>query len=132
MMNMNNVQELGRLARDPEILLTKGGTKIARFTIAVDRGGKNGGVDWIPATAFGKTAEYLENYLRKGALVLAIGRLQTSNYTDKEGNKRFDMRLIANSVQSMKANGNGDAVPAAPAVETTPADMVVADDDLPF
>ena len=131
-MTMNNVMMIGRITRDPEVLQTNGGTTVARFTVAVDRNGKDAGTDFIPATAFGKTAEYMGNYLRKGALVSVEGRIQVQPYTDKNGNKRTDIRVIANRVQSMRTGGNGEAVAAAPAVETAPADMVVADDDLPF
>lgn len=131
-MKMNNTMIIGRLTRDPEAVQTNGGTAVARFTVAVDRNGKDAGTDFIPATAFGKTAEYMIAYLKTGALVSVEGRIQVQPYTDKNGNKRTDIRVIAHRVQSMRTGGNGETVAAAPAVETAAADMVVADDDLPF
>ena len=87
---MNKVELMGRLTRDPEI--TYGGennqTIICRFTVAVNRRGKDSEADFINCIAFGKTAEFIGKYFNKGSQLALVGRIQVSQYQDKEGNKK--------------------------------------------
>jgi len=99
---MNKVIEMGRLTRDPEISSSNSGTKFARFSIAVDRRFKKEGepdADFFNCTAFGKIAEFVEKYLQKGTKVLVAGRLQNNNYTNKEGQKVYDVRIIVEEIE---------------------------------
>lgn len=80
---MNKVILMGRLTRDPDF--RAGETPFARYSLAVDRYGKDNGADFIPCVAFGKRAEFANNYLRKGTKVVVVGRLQTGSYKNKEG-----------------------------------------------
>lgn len=87
---MNKVILMGRLTRDPEVRYSQGAsqTAVARFSIAVDRRFKREGepdADFFNCTAFGKQAEFIERYLRKGVKVVVCGRIQNDNYTNKEG-----------------------------------------------
>lgn len=133
---------MGRLVRDPDIRNGNNMT-VAKFTLAVDRRFKKEGAptaDFINFVAFGKTGEFVEKYLHKGTKVVASGELQNNNWTDKDGNKRYDMQIVVSSVEfaeSKKAadsnNSNGDA----PAVNKSEGDdfMTVdndSDDDVPF
>lgn len=99
---MNKVIEMGRLTRDPEISSSNSGTTFARFSIAVDRRFKKEGepdADFFNCTAFGKTAEFVEKYLQKGTKVLVTGRLQNNNYTNKEGQKVYDVRIMVEEME---------------------------------
>ena len=83
---MNKIILMGRLTRDPEIRYSQGenSLQIARYSIAVDRRFKRNGedeADFFNCTAFGKQAEFVERYLKKGTKVLVSGRLQNDNYT---------------------------------------------------
>lgn len=87
---MNSWNGIGRLVKDPDIRYTSGDNPlcVANFMIAVDRIGKNKGADFIPCTAFGKTAEITERYCGKGKQIGVVGRLTSDNYEDKDGNRR--------------------------------------------
>lgn len=98
---MNSVNLTGRFARDPDVRYTDGGTSIARFTVACDRRYKqeNGPTaDFINCIAFGKTAEFVEKYFRKGMKIELTGRIQTGSYTNQEGNKVYTTDVVAEQV----------------------------------
>ena len=87
---MNKVILMGRLVRDPEVRYSQSNQPmaIAKFTLAVDRKYHKEGeqsADFIACTAFGKIAEFVEKYLKKGTKVVAEGRWQTGSYKNKEG-----------------------------------------------
>lgn len=100
---MNKIFLMGRLTRDPEVRY--GGqtnTAIARFSIAVDRRFKREGqpdTDFFNCTAFGKLGEFTERYLKKGTKIVLEGELQNDNYTNKDGQMVYSMRIIANSIE---------------------------------
>lgn len=82
---MNNVSLIGRLTADPEIRDAKE-TTVARFSLAVDRLGSEE-ADFIRCVAFGKAAEFVEDYFVKGLRVGVSGRIQTGKYEDKDSGK---------------------------------------------
>lgn len=87
---MNHWDGIGRLTRDPDVRTTQGGTKIARFTLAVDRKYKREGeatTDFIDCIVFGKPADFTEKYFRKGMRVAVGGRIQIGSYTNRDGQK---------------------------------------------
>ena len=86
---MNVVAIMGRLTADPETRYTQDGMAIAKYTVAVDKPTKEQGADFIPCTAFGKSAEIAEKYFRKGMRVAVNGALQTGSYTNKDGKKVY-------------------------------------------
>ena len=102
---MNKVILMGRLTRDPEVRYSQGAsqTAVARFSIAVDRRfGKREGepdADFFNCTAFGKTAEFVERYLHKGTKIALSGRIQNDNYTNKEGQMVYSVRIIVDDVE---------------------------------
>lgn len=98
---MNKLVLMGRLSRDPEVRYTQGekSTAVARFGIAVDRRGKEEKADFFNVTAFGKTAEFVEKYLKKGTKICLAGRIQQEEWTDKEGQKRTAVGVIAEEVE---------------------------------
>ncbi len=101
---MNKVLLMGRLTRDPEVRYGQGGnqTAVARFSIAVDRRFKREGepdADFFNCTAFGKQAEFVERYLHKGIKMVVIGRIQNDNYTNREGQMVYSVRVIVDELE---------------------------------
>lgn len=96
---MNCVQIVGRLTRDPEIRYTDGGMSIGRFTVAVNRRGKQDEADFISCVAFGKSAEFLEKHFRKGQRIGLIGHIQTGSYQNQEGNTVYTTDVIADNLE---------------------------------
>ena len=94
---MNNVQLMGRLTKDPEIREGKEGLAIAKWTLAVDRIGSEE-ADFIYCTAFGKTAEFVEDNVTKGQRIALTGRIQTGRYEGKDGQTVFTFDVIAERV----------------------------------
>ena len=128
---MNKVILMGRLTRDPEIRQA-GETTIARFSIAVDRRYKQDGgqaADFPSIVAFGKTAEFIEKYFKQGMKVAIDGRLQTGNYTDKDGVKHYTTDVIAEAVEFAESKRAEDAPPSNSEWVKVPDDIEA---DLPF
>ena len=109
---MNQAIICGRLVRDPEIRYTNGAEAkaVAKYTIAVDRM-KDKEADFISCVAFGKSAEFAEKYFRKGQRVLISGRIQTSSYTNKDGQKVYttDVLIATQEFADGKGLGGGQA-----------------------
>ncbi len=138
---MNKVILMGRLTRDPETRY--GGANnnaIARFSIAVDRRFKRDGqptADFFNCTAFGRTGEFVEKYLRKGTKIVLDGEIQNDNYTNKEGRMVYGMQIIVNNVEFAESKnaagaGGGGFTPAdgpAPAPNTDIGDGFMDIDD---
>ena len=115
---MNKVIMMGRLTRDPETRYGQGatGTAVARFSIAVDRRFKREGepeADFFNCTAFGKLAEFVEKYLKKGTKIVLEGSVQNDNYTNKDGQKVYGTRILVDNIEFAEskaaAEGSGAA-----------------------
>lgn len=106
---MNRVILMGRLSKDVELRHSQDGkTAIARTSIAVDRKIKKDGdpeADFFNLIAFGKTAEFLDKYFRKGSRIAIVGRVENDNYTDKEGRKVYGTRIIAEECEFCESKG---------------------------
>jgi len=101
----NHVVLIGRLTRDPEIKFAASGTQIATFSLAVDRNipsSGNDNTDFIRIVAFGKTAEFVGNYLTKGRLILVEGSLRINKWKTQEGESRSDAEVVASNVRFME------------------------------
>ena len=89
---LNKIFLMGRLTRDPDLRKTKSGTPVASFSLAVDRDYKGQGgereTDFIDCTAWRGTAEFVSNYFTKGRMAVVEGRLQVTDYKDRDGNSR--------------------------------------------
>lgn len=97
---MNNVSLIGRLTKDPEIR-TAGETMVCNFTLAVNRRFKSKGqpdADFITCVAFGKTAEIIGNHLHKGEQMGVVGRIQTSNYTNNQGQRIYRTDVVVDQM----------------------------------
>ena len=106
---MNKVMLMGRLTRDPEVRVTQDGqTTIAKFGIAVDRRGKEDKADFFNVTAFNKTAQFAEKYLKKGTKIALSGRLQLDEYTNKDGQKVTNVSVVAEEVEFCESKKTED------------------------
>ena len=124
---MNKVILMGRLTRDAEVRYSQGenSTAIARFSLAVDRRFRRDGdeqtADFINCVAFGRTAEFLERFGRKGTKFVLEGRIQTGSYTNKEGNRVYTTDVVVEEQEFAESkaaaanyNGNRDGYQQAP------------------
>lgn len=134
---MNIVVLIGRLTRDPEMRYTADTqTAVTRFSIAIDRPGKDKGADYPNITVFGKQAENCEKFLKKGRLVGIQGRLQTGSYEKNDGSKVYTTDVIADRVEFLGGSDKSTTPAAAPEPEKEPEyvpDGFEQDpDDIPF
>lgn len=137
---MNSVQLVGRFTRDPEMRYTDGGSAIARFSLAVDRRYKseNGPTaDFLNCVAFGRTAEFIEKYFRKGMRMGCQGRIQTGSYTNNDGQKVYTTDVVVESCEFVESkasqqpeeNNNGFGPADENGFMNIPDDI---DEELPF
>ena len=112
---MNKVQLVGRLTRDPEIRYSQGenATATARFSVAVNRRFKNAegnyDADFINCVAFGKSAEFVEKYFKKGMAIGLTGRIQTGSYTNKDGQKVYTTDVVVEETEFVESKGASSA-----------------------
>lgn len=102
---MNNVTMIGRLTKDPELKTTGSGKPLSVFTLAVPRSYLKDGLpdaDFIRCVAWGNTAESLCQYMRQGSLVGVTGRIQTSNFENRDGTKNYVVQVVCDSVQFLE------------------------------
>ena len=120
MANLNKVLLMGNLTRDPEVRYTPKGTAVAELGIAVNRvySGENGEkreeVTFVDVTVWGRTAENVGEYLKKGRPVFIEGRLQLDSWEDKQsGQKRNKLKVVADNVQFLGSprGGSGSGAP---------------------
>ena len=137
---MNKVILMGRLTRDPEIRYSAGDSSmaIARYTLAVDRrfarrdqgnGNDQQTADFIGCVAFGKSAEFVERYLKKGTKILVEGRIQTGSYTNKEGQKVYTTDVVAEDQEFAESKNAAGSAPAGDSGFSGGSDKGGADDD---
>ena len=138
-MSVNKVILVGRLGKDPEVRYSTSGNAITNFNLATSRvyknkqGEKVDETEWHRCVSFGRTAEVCGEYLHKGSLIYVEGRLQTRDWEDKDGNKRWTTEIIIENMKMLGSkNDRSDS-----SVETSdnpfdkgPAD--IPDDDVPF
>lgn len=102
---MNKVVLIGRLTRDPEIRANNDKI-VAKYTLAVDRYGKDRGADFISCTAFGKSAEFADKYLKQGTKIVVLGRIETGSYTNRDGQKIYTTDVIVEEHEFAESRQN--------------------------
>ena len=146
MASVNKVILIGNLGRDPEVRYTSGGTPVANFTLATtDRwtdagsGEKREKTEWHKIVIWSKQAEIAGEYLRKGRQVYVEGSLQTREWTDRDGNKRYTTEVKAQRFQMLGSRGQEPRDAGEPAAAQPAAQPAVAEggggyeeDDIPF
>jgi single-strand DNA-binding protein len=148
-MNFNRVILGGYLTRDPEVRYTPKGMAIAKFGLAINRtwksetGETKEEVTFVDIDAFGRPAEVIAQYLKKGRPILIEGRLKLDQWDDKQtGHKRSRLAVVLESFQFLDS-GRGDSEPAPrdttpraasnrPAVSSAHSGPVAEEDDVPF
>ncbi len=149
MSSVNKAILIGNLGRDPEIRYTQSGMAVANFTLATNEswsdkesGERRERTEWHRIVVFGKMGETCGKYLSKGRQVYVEGRIQTREWEDRDGNKRYTTEIVASDVRFLgnRGEGGGYAGPAGggggPAGGDpgfgAPAGGGTADDDIPF
>ncbi len=147
-MSVNKVILVGNLGKNPEMRYTQGGAAVANMTLATterytDKSGqKQEQTEWHRIVAFGKLAEICGQYLTKGRQVYFEGRIQTRQWQDQQGQKRYTTEIVATNMQMLGGRGDrqeqGHAGPADAGATVPPDDSVTGDfgggpdDDIPF
>lgn len=111
---MNKVVLVGRLTKNPEVRYSQGdnATAVARYTIAVDRRFKRDGeptADFINCVTFGKSAEFVEKYFRKGLRISISGRITTNSYTNKDGIKVYTTEVTVEEQEFAESKAESEA-----------------------
>ncbi len=139
----NKIFLAGRLTKDPELRYTNNNLAVCSFTLAVNRVFAKEGqqqADFIPITAWGKTAEFCSKYFVKGQKVIVIGRLQVRSWDDNEGKKRWSTEVVAEEVDfadgKKSSTGNSNTSDSYEPVQDSNTSNgfypLEEDDDLPF
>ncbi len=146
MAGVNKVIIVGNVGRDPEVRQTKSGEHVCTFSVATSERWKDKSgepqekTEWHRVVAWARLAEICGEYLRKGKQVYVEGRLQTREWEDKEGNKRYTTEIVANTMQMLGRRGDdggsfGDDASArgsgAGYADSSPSSSG-ADDEIPF
>ncbi len=152
---LNRAILIGRLVADPELRVTPSGVSVATFRIAIDRAySAKGGerqADFLSIVAWRNQAEFVSKYFKKGSDICIEGSIQTRDYTDKDGNKRYVTEIVADNVRFVGRKSSNDTgsqdygypspppeqrtQPAAPSYSSGSAgdfQAIDSDDDLPF
>jgi single-strand DNA-binding protein len=140
-MSLNKAMLIGRLGADPELRHTQAGNPVASFNIATSEvwndksGKKQEKTEWHKITVFGNQALTAANYLAKGREVYVEGRIQTDEWQDKEGKKRYTTKIIASTIQFLGSKGDGGGGGKGYEPNDEPSgnfDQSFNDDDIPF
>ena len=132
MASLNKVILIGRLTHDPEMRYTASEVAVVSFSIAVDRPFKNASgektTDFFRCKAWRQTAEFVNNYLKKGRLVAVEGRIELNSFTGQDGVKKFVTDIVCDQVQALDSardrestDDSDGAAPAAAPRAATPA-----------
>lgn len=149
---INSVVIMGRLTHEPELRTTPSGISVIKFNVACDRNKTKSGeekkTDFIDCTAWRQTAEFIARYFHKGSMIAIEGSIQTDSFTDKDGNKRKSVQVVADQVSfcgSKAESGSQESPkPTSNTNNSQPAqanavrdnddfeEIIDDDDDLPF
>lgn len=149
---INNTVLIGRVTKDIELKQTQANKSVTQFVLAVNRQFKNANgereADFINIVAWGKTAELLAQYAHKGSQIGVVGRIQTRNYENQQGQRVYVTEVVAESMTLLDSKGNNQNQQAQPQTQQsqnqTPdfgrnadpfsggSSMTLSDDDLPF
>ena len=149
MASLNKVILIGQLTAAPELKQTQSGIAVTSFSIGVTRrfarNGEQPTSDFINIVAWRQQAEFVTKYFHKGNAICIVGSLQTRNYVDQQGNKRYVTEVVADEISFVEKKSDAPgAHQYEPTGETTPAfsndaanaapnfEEVADDDDLPF
>lgn len=133
---LNQCNFIGNLGNDPDVRYASNGNAIANISIGCSEkwrdkeGNKQERTEWVRVSAFGKLAEIMGEYLRKGSQVFISGRMQTRKWQDKEGNDRYTTEIVANEMKMLGSKGGSSAASNQERSESAPSNDF--DDPIPF
>jgi single-strand DNA-binding protein len=134
-MNYNKATIIGNITRDPELKALPSGSNVCSFSVATNRsykktdGTKTEEVQFHNCVAFGKTAELIHQYMKKGSQILVEGRLQTRNWETKDGGKRSTTEIVVENMQfGNKPRNEGESTSSQ---NHDPADEIPSE-EIPF
>lgn len=134
MANLNKVQIIGRLGRDPESKTLPNGDAVTNFSIAISEkwndkntGEKREQTEWVNVVAFRKLGEIAAKYLRKGSSIYVEGKLKTRKWQDKNGNDRYTTEVVADAFQMLGGKRDEQA-----SQDNSHDQGDAVDDDIPF
>lgn len=133
MATFNSCVLVGRLTKDPEVKTTNSGKTVCPFTVAVDKGYGREGTNFIDCEAWGKTAEFISKYMKKGGQILVDGRLDQQVW-ETDGQKRSKIQVVVNSVESLGNKSSGQTEENQPISQTEVIEQAeqVNLSDIPF
>ena len=109
---LNKVMLIGNLGADPEVRYTAGGAAVANVRLATadtwrdkDSGETQERTEWHRVVFFGRLAEIVEQYVKKGSQLYIEGRIQTRKWQDKDGNEKFSTEIVASDMQMLGGRG---------------------------
>ena len=122
MASVNKVILVGHVGKDPDIRATGSGDTVASFSLATNSGyGENKTTDWHNVSVFGKTADFVRDYVKKGAQLYVEGPIRTRSYDDKSGNKKYVTEIKAYTIQALgQKETSGHYVPGQEEKEPIP------------
>ena len=134
---INRVGLVGRITKDPDLRKTQSGVSVVSFTIACNRRVPSQGqdADFINCVAWNKTADFMAQYVKKGALLGLEGRIQTRNYDDRDGKRVYVTEVVADSVQFLESKKAAESGGNEATLQNNECADYAADiptDDLPF
>jgi single-strand DNA-binding protein len=138
MAGVNKVILVGRLGRDPEVRYTPSGTAVANFSIATSEqwtnkdGEKQERTEWHKIVAWRRLGEICGEYLHKGSQIYIEGRLQTRDWEDRDGNKRYTTEVIAQTMQMLGSADKGGKAETTDERFPVEEPVTVPEDDIPF
>lgn len=136
MSSVNKAIILGNVGKDPEIRYSADGKAIANFSVATSSswkdkaGAKQEQTEWHRISAFGKLAEIIGEYIKKGSQIYIEGRIQTRKWTDKDGVEKYSTEVIADQMTML--GGPKLEAPAKPAAKAPAGKFDDMSDDIPF
>ena len=132
--DLNLCQFIGNLGQDPEMRQTPDGTAVCNISIACNWKSKDKqGTEWVRVVAFGKLAEIMGQYLRKGSKVYVSGQMKTRKWQGQDGQDRYTTEIAARDLQMLDGRGGQDSGSGQPApTGGAPAAADDFDNDIPF
>ena len=136
---LNKVLILGNLGADPDIKYTQAGSPVANLSVATSESWKDKTtnekvekVEWHRVVVFGRLAEIAGEYLKKGSKIFVEGKLQTRDWEDSEGKKRYTTEVIAREMTMLDSKGDSNTSSPQPSNSDSKQDNDKFEEDIPF
>lgn len=132
---MNVWNGIGRLTKDPDTRYTTDNMAVTRFTVAVDRYGKDAGADFISCVAFKNTAEFIDKYFHKGMKIGITGHIQTGKYDNKDGKTVYTTDVVVDRAEFVEKKADAPETIGQPTENPTDEFMKIPDnidEEIPF